>query len=248
MDRLGDDRQANFLEALEDGIKNPHHVFTPEELNKCRNSGECCQCGLCCIAFTHYIPERMPTTVDRYIPTVRKQCLQVCPYLKDDGTGRFGCGCNDEKDRLELEVCRTWRGNDTKRPFTIKPFGFQRNFDIMQGVYIDKLIECGKPVDIAIAENLARRGILSNLRTPNLGNKWDKEVAGFVNRILSPEWPLETLPTNLFKLIKLEEWIKTCAEDYGVHGMIGLLNLGDETNPRVQEFRRIYISPFFRFA
>ena len=240
------DHQKEFLMDLQEGMHDDPHVFTPDELKECRDDGECCQCGMCCVAFETNIPEEKPTSVDQEMGTIRKKSLHACPYLKDDGTGHFGCGIHDVKDHPELTTCTKWRGNGV-RPKQIRgtEYEFLNNYDVMQNVYIGNLILKGGPTEIAIAENFAQRGALNLFKTSGWGGVWNREASRFVNQVLSPEWPLETLPVNLFKLIKLEDWARRCFEDEGMIGLITYLNLEDRQNPLVLEFYETYIMPLF---
>ena len=240
------DHQKEFLANLQEGLQNDPHIFTPDELKECRDDGKCCQCGLCCVAFETYIPEREPTSVDEQMGTIRKKSLHACPYLQNDGTGHFGCGIHDVKDHPGLATCTQWEGNGV-RPKQIRRTEDElpKNYDVMQKVYIENLILKGGPVEIAIAENFVQRGAFGLFETSGWKNVWSREAVRFINQVLSPEWPLGTLPMNLFKLIKLEDLVKRCVEDEGVSNFCMRLNLGENNNPRVIKFYETYLAPFY---
>ena len=43
-------KTPEFTESLRN-TRDTGHQFTPDELNKCGETGECCLCGLCCIYY-----------------------------------------------------------------------------------------------------------------------------------------------------------------------------------------------------
>lgn len=241
------DRQREFLGELEDGMKSDPHVFTPEELAGCSENGECCQCGLCCIALETDVPAQKPLSVTQNVDTVRKESLQVCPFLKDDGTGRFGCACHDVKDHPELVNCNTWKGNGV-HPKRVQgtDYEFLNKREVMLKVYISRLLSDGTPADIAIAEKMAEKGALQDFETSGWGNVWNKVVARFINQTLSPEWPLEGLPVHLFRLLKIEDLIERYVQEQGLVDLFFALDLSDANNLRVVEFHRKYILPYYQ--
>ncbi len=80
-----------------------------KDFEKCAKDGECCQCGLCCIAFAIDVPS---VPGDPRSPAMRKETGQVCPQMSFDARGRMYCLVHEAKeDSAILEQCLAWRGN-----------------------------------------------------------------------------------------------------------------------------------------
>lgn len=80
-----------------------------KDFERCAEKGECCQCGLCCIAFAADVPS---ISGDANSPVIRKEAGQVCPQMRFDTQGRVLCLLHAAKaDHPALQHCREWKGN-----------------------------------------------------------------------------------------------------------------------------------------
>lgn len=80
-----------------------------KDFEKCAKKGECCQCGLCCIAFAVDVPS-VPGQANS--PVKRKETGESCPQMSFDARGRMICLLHNAKDDIPgLEHCRKWNGN-----------------------------------------------------------------------------------------------------------------------------------------
>jgi hypothetical protein len=81
-----------------------------EELEKCQTTGECCQCGMCCIAYSVRGIPSVPGDPDSV--TTDKARGERCPQLDFDATGRAICLVQHAKaTNQSLFTCDVWRGN-----------------------------------------------------------------------------------------------------------------------------------------
>lgn len=80
----------------------------PDEINACENSGNCCQCGTCCVSYRAIVPS-VRGDVDS--PTTVKQAGDMCPQFDVDARGRAICLLQSQKDHPSLSTCRSWQGN-----------------------------------------------------------------------------------------------------------------------------------------
>ena len=236
------EHQKGFLADLQEGMQDDPHVFTPDELMACRDEGECCNCGMCCLAFAHEIPNHT-VEVQETLEVVRKDSLAACPWLKDDGTGRFLCGCHDDKYSPAMKACKNWKGN-VWQAMKSGPYVHRRRFDAMHQVYFENLITRGTSHDIAIADNMARRGALSGGSDLYNGNISTRSYERFLSEILSPSCPLPELPVALLGIFGIPEWIRERAEYGELHQLMGNLMLNSETPLHVHFFER-YLESYF---
>lgn len=83
-------------------------VLQPNEMNACEETGDCCQCGTCCIAYRTIVPS---IRGDVESVTMVKQAGEVCPQFDVDSSGNAVCLLQSQKDHPSLSTCRSWRGN-----------------------------------------------------------------------------------------------------------------------------------------
>jgi|GEM_PF-3121020 len=92
-------------------------VFQEREIKACRDKGDCCQCGVCCVAFLVEnvpVPKAIYDGVEDTRHTVHttftKQAGEPCPHLKPNKSGTFDCDLHGKPE--QPDVCRTWKGNE----------------------------------------------------------------------------------------------------------------------------------------
>ncbi|MBT4917731.1 hypothetical protein HN709_03375 [Candidatus Peregrinibacteria bacterium] len=190
--------KSEFLQQL---IDTDGPQFEEGQVDRCAD-GECCTCGVCCIAFQVDVP-----AVGELQGIFRKEALEICPHMVIDDTG-FKCGLHGNKgEDPRLDRCQNFRGDEMAVSVNER---FRTNYTCYEWVfnaYLGTIYEKGNAEDIAIAEMMARRGTLPFVidMEERMGRDW---ALSFVRRIIrmrqSGEWPLgEELPYKLFEYIGL---------------------------------------------
>lgn len=83
-------------------------VLQPDEMNACKESGDCCQCGTCCVVYRVIVPS---IRGDVESVTTVKQAGDICPQFDIDADGRAICLLQSQKRHASLKTCRSWQGN-----------------------------------------------------------------------------------------------------------------------------------------
>lgn len=144
-------RLREFLESSSsDG------VFTEDETSKCGESGDCAQCGLCCIVFTvSDLPYEIPEAPNQPVTELfEKGGFELCRHMREDLHGRLICACQGMKDHPSLQACRSWNGNETNDGASSLT-----SYDTAVLSFWFHVIHTDDPEDILAADIMVKRGI-----------------------------------------------------------------------------------------
>lgn len=172
----------------EDLINSPDegkHVFTPEEIQQCSRDGICVGCGLCCMAFSHKVPEKAPASIeDESVLTRFKGPGTICWHLIETREGIFRCSVQGKKDHPLLLTCKAWKGN-----FSGTGISDRERAEILLIDFMEKYHGVN---DLMLLEKLFERGIVRLTLYPMI--RTSPERGFFFQSILAmPKLPRKVL-------------------------------------------------------
>ncbi len=184
-------RLVDFLESPDEGKKQ----FTSDEIANCAESGECCQCGLCCIVFDVRVPLKNPKGSLFYADRIWSPALKPCHHLEETREGVFRCLLQEEKWHPILADCVEWSGNNSSEQHGTE---HARLVPILAA----RLLDDPSSQRIATIEKFISRGMIHS-RLPILEEYETRYMEFF--RMCVHTCP--TLPVRLLHNIGTAEWL-----------------------------------------
>jgi hypothetical protein len=180
------------------------HKFSAAEMKACEKNGECCQCGLCCIAPEMNIPNSDPSvTPEDGLTHSKKTGLEICPFLEETRNGLFRCLIHGSKESCDiLKACRTWKGPQlTNIPY----WGRYEQFYVLKWGYGLDMAHEATPEDIGVANKFIQRGIVRWQLLDLVTSRMPEQIFNVLSRSLS----LSSLPNDFLKNVNARGFFKS---------------------------------------
>lgn len=203
-------------------------TFSEQELSGCKE-GECCQCGMCCIAYRVQVPAE-PGNVNS--PLMMKAAGVRCPQLYEGERGRLMCLLQNHKGHPALAICAEWRGD--KRGLLMGDLAYD---DLNENI-ADWILHPDSLEQVALIRDRLRRGAIAEEVRRHYAHFFTNpsNLTLVLRRYLID---FQVLPHDIFSFVGIPKEVRKRADDMRfILADIGFSN----RHPFYDEFSETYLS------